>query len=94
LRVRARSCERSCAQANSITVWVEMEVREKNFPTIEFAGPNGRGRDGHQHERYLGNMFQGRSKRRKMRVDEAMEYLMQEEEERLIRYGYRRARLA
>jgi ATP-dependent HslUV protease ATP-binding subunit HslU len=32
----------------------------------------------------LGNMFQGRSKRRKMRIDEAMEYLMQEEEERLI----------
>jgi ATP-dependent HslUV protease ATP-binding subunit HslU len=32
----------------------------------------------------LGNIFQGRSKRRKMRVDEAMEYLMQEEEERLI----------
>jgi ATP-dependent HslUV protease ATP-binding subunit HslU len=32
----------------------------------------------------LGNLFQGRSKRRKMRVDEAMEYLMQEEEERLI----------
>ena len=32
----------------------------------------------------LGNMFQGRSKRRKMRVDEAREYLLQEEEERLI----------
>src|SRR6201982_3382906 len=32
----------------------------------------------------LGNMFQGRTKHRKMRVDEAMEYLMQEEEERLI----------
>ena len=32
----------------------------------------------------LGNLFQGRTKRRRMRVDEAMEYLMQEEEERLI----------
>jgi ATP-dependent HslUV protease ATP-binding subunit HslU len=32
----------------------------------------------------LGNIFQGRTKRRKMRVDEAMDYLMQEEEERLI----------
>jgi len=32
----------------------------------------------------LGNLFQGRTKRRKLRVDEAMEYLMQEEEERLI----------
>ena len=32
----------------------------------------------------LGNLFQGRTKRRKMRVDEAIEYMMQEEEERLI----------
>jgi len=32
----------------------------------------------------LGNLFQGRTKRQRMRVDEAMEYLMQEEEERLI----------
>jgi ATP-dependent HslUV protease ATP-binding subunit HslU len=32
----------------------------------------------------LGNLFQGRTKRRRMRVDEAMEYMLQEEEERLI----------
>src|SRR6202171_3456394 len=63
---------------------VEMEVREKNFPTIEFAGPMGVGEMGINMKDMLGNMFQGRSKRRKMRVDEAMEYLMQEEEERLI----------
>src|ERR1700730_11691069 len=63
---------------------VEMEVREKNFPTIEFAGPMGVEEMGINMKDMLGNMFQGRSKRRKMRVDEAMEYLMQEEEERLI----------
>src|SRR3989475_13040067 len=63
---------------------VEMEVREKNFPTIEFAGPMGIEEMGINMKDMLGNMFQGRSKRRKMRVDEAMEYLMQEEEERLI----------
>src|SRR5256884_2955582 len=63
---------------------VEMEVREKNFPTIEFAGPTGAEEMGINMKDMLGNMFQGRSKRRKMRVDEAMEYLMQEEEERLI----------
>src|SRR3979411_768380 len=63
---------------------VEMEVREKNFPTIEFAGPMGGEEMGINMKDMLGNMFQGRSKRRKMRVDEAMEYLMQEEEERLI----------
>src|SRR5215467_5414399 len=63
---------------------VEMEVREKNFPTIELAGPMGVEVMGINMKDMLGNLFQGRSKRRKMRVDEAMEYLMQEEEERLI----------
>src|SRR5437588_4645589 len=63
---------------------VEMEVREKNFPTIEFAGPMGVEEMGINMKDMLGNMFQGRSKRRKMPVDEAMEYSMQEEEERLI----------
>jgi len=61
-----------------------MEVREKNFPTIELAGPMGVEEMGINMKDMLGNLFQGRSKRRKMRVDEAMEYLMQEEEERLI----------
>ena len=63
---------------------VEIEVREKNFPVIELAGPQGIEEMGINMKDMLGNMFQGRSKRRKMRVDEAMEYLMQEEEERLI----------
>jgi ATP-dependent HslUV protease ATP-binding subunit HslU len=63
---------------------VEIEVREKNFPVIELAGPQGIEEMGINMKDMLGNLFQGRSKRRKMRVDEAMEYLMQEEEERLI----------
>ena len=63
---------------------VEIEVREKSFPTIELAGPMGVEEMGINMKDMLGNMFQGRSKRRKMRIDEAMEYLMQEEEERLI----------
>ncbi len=63
---------------------VEIEVREKNFPVIELAGPQGVEEMGINMKDMLGNMFQGRTKRRKMRVDEAMEYLMQEEEERLI----------
>src|SRR5687768_2308051 len=63
---------------------VEIEVREKSFPTIEFAGPMGVEEMGINMKDMLGNMFQGRTKHRKMRVDEAMEYLMQEEEERLI----------
>jgi ATP-dependent HslUV protease ATP-binding subunit HslU len=63
---------------------VEIEVREKSFPTIELAGPQGVEEMGINMKDMLGSMFQGRTKRRKMRVDEAMEYLMQEEEERLI----------
>lgn len=63
---------------------VELEVREKSFPTIEVAGPQGIEEMGINMKDMLGNLFQGRTKRRKMRVDEAMEYLMQEEEERLI----------
>ena len=63
---------------------VELEVREKGFPTIEVAGPQGVEEMGINMKDMLGNLFQGRTKRRKLRVDEAMEYLMQEEEERLI----------
>jgi ATP-dependent HslUV protease ATP-binding subunit HslU len=63
---------------------VEIEVHEKSFPTIELAGPQGIEEMGINMKDMLGNLFQGRTKRRKMRVDEAMEYLMQEEEERLI----------
>src|SRR5690349_16296090 len=63
---------------------VELEVREKNFPVTEFAGPQGVEETGINMKDMLGNLFQGRTKRRKLLVDEAMEYLMQEEEERLI----------
>jgi ATP-dependent HslUV protease ATP-binding subunit HslU len=61
-----------------------MEVRERNFPTIEVAGPQGVEEMGINMKDMLGNLFQGRTRRRKMRVDEAMDYLMQEEEERLV----------
>jgi ATP-dependent HslUV protease ATP-binding subunit HslU len=63
---------------------IDMEIREKNFPVIELAGPQGVEEMGINMKDMLGNLFQGRTKRRKMRVDEAMEYLIQEEEERLI----------
>src|SRR5215207_8253164 len=63
---------------------VEMEVREKSFPTIEVAGPQGGEEMGINMKDMLGNLFQGRTKRQRMRVDEALEYLIQEEEERLV----------
>ena len=63
---------------------VEIEIREKNYPVIELAGPQGVEEMGINMKDMLGNLFQGRTKRRKMQVDEAIDYLMQEEEERLI----------
>ncbi|HEX6625030.1 MAG TPA: ATP-dependent protease ATPase subunit HslU, partial [Pyrinomonadaceae bacterium] len=63
---------------------VEIEVREKSFPTIEVAGPQGVEEMGINMKDMLGNLFQGRTKRQRMRVDEAMEYLLQEEEEQLV----------
>jgi ATP-dependent HslUV protease ATP-binding subunit HslU len=63
---------------------VEMEVREKSFPTIEVAGPQGVEEMGINMKDMLGNLFQGRTKRQRMRVDEALEYLVAEEEEHLV----------
>ena len=63
---------------------VELEIRERNFPVIELAGPQGVEEMGINMKDMLGNLFQGRTKQRKMRVDEAIEHLMAEEEERLI----------
>ncbi|HXL81847.1 MAG TPA: ATP-dependent protease ATPase subunit HslU [Pyrinomonadaceae bacterium] len=63
---------------------VEVEIREKNFPVIELAGPQGVEELGINMKDMLGNLFQGRTKNRKMTVDEAIEHLMAEEEERLI----------
>jgi len=63
---------------------VEVEIREKNFPVIELAGPQGVEEMGINMKDMLGNLFQGRTKNRKMTVDEAIEHLMAEEEERLV----------
>jgi len=63
---------------------VDVEIREKNFPVIELAGPQGVEEMGINMKDMLGNLFQGRTKNRKMTVDEAIEHLMAEEEERLI----------
>ena len=63
---------------------IELEIREKSFPVIELAGPQGVEEMGINMKDMLGNLFQGRTKQRKMSVEEAMEHLMAEEEERLI----------
>src|SRR5687767_12797307 len=49
---------------------VELDVRERNFPVIELAGPQGVEEMGINMKDMLGNLFQGRTKRRKMRRSE------------------------
>jgi ATP-dependent HslUV protease ATP-binding subunit HslU len=63
---------------------VEIDVREKAFPSFEiFTGSSVEEVDVNLKD-MLPGLFQGRSKRRRMRVPEALEYLTQEEEQKLI----------
>ena len=63
---------------------VDVEVREKSFPTFEvIAGSSVEEVDINLKD-MLPGIFQGRTKRRKLKVQEALEYLRQEEEQKLI----------
>ncbi|MEW6737689.1 MAG: ATP-dependent protease ATPase subunit HslU [Acidobacteriota bacterium] len=65
---------------------VELEVREKSFPAgIEIITPQGIEEMDINLKDMLPGLFPGnRTKKRKMRVDEAMDYLVSEEEQKLI----------
>jgi ATP-dependent HslUV protease ATP-binding subunit HslU len=63
---------------------VELEVREKSFPSFEIYTSQGIEEMDINLKDMMPGLFGGRSKQRKMRVDEAMEYLMQEEEQKLV----------
>ncbi|MFL6213014.1 MAG: ATP-dependent protease ATPase subunit HslU [Blastocatellia bacterium] len=64
---------------------VELEVQERNAPGhFEIYTPQGIEEMDINLRDMFPNMFGGRPKQRKMRVDEAMEYLIQEEEQKLI----------
>jgi ATP-dependent HslUV protease ATP-binding subunit HslU len=63
---------------------VEIDVREKSMPSFEIiAGSNVEEVDINLKD-MLPGLFQGRTKRRKLKVPEALEYLRQEEEQKLI----------
>jgi ATP-dependent HslUV protease ATP-binding subunit HslU len=63
---------------------VEIEVREKAFPSFEIiAGSTVEEVDINLKD-MLPGLFQGKSKRRKLKVPEALEYLTHEEEQKLI----------
>jgi ATP-dependent HslUV protease ATP-binding subunit HslU len=63
---------------------VELEVREKNFPSFEILTNQGVEEMDVNIKDMLPNIFGQRTKKRKMKVNEAFEYLIQEEEQRLI----------
>jgi ATP-dependent HslUV protease ATP-binding subunit HslU len=63
---------------------VEIEVRERAFPSFEIISNQGVEEMDVNIKDMLPNIFGQRTKRRKMKVNEAFEYLIQEEEQRLI----------
>ncbi len=63
---------------------VEIDVRERNFPAFEIISNQGVEEMDVNIKDMLPNIFGQRTKKRKMKVNEAFEYLIQEEEQRLI----------
>jgi ATP-dependent HslUV protease ATP-binding subunit HslU len=63
---------------------VEVDVRERSFPAFEIVSSQGIEEMDINIKDILPGLFGQRTKKRRMRVEEAMEYLTQEEENRLI----------
>ena len=63
---------------------VELEVRDKSLPSFEIISNQGVEEMDINIKDMLPGMFGNRTKNRKMRVDEAMEYLIAEEESKLV----------
>ena len=63
---------------------VEIETRERNYPSFEIISNQGVEEMDVNIKDMLPNIFGQRTKKRKMKVNEAFEYLIQEEEQRLI----------
>jgi ATP-dependent HslUV protease ATP-binding subunit HslU len=63
---------------------VELDVREKSFPSFEIIAGSSVEEVDINLKDMLPGLFQGRTKKRRMKVPEALEYLTQEEEQKLI----------
>src|SRR5437868_7809293 len=63
---------------------VEIDVREKSFPSFEIIAGSQVEEVDINIKDMLPGLFQGKSKRRKLKVPEALEYLRTEEEQKLI----------
>jgi ATP-dependent HslUV protease ATP-binding subunit HslU len=63
---------------------VEIDVREKTFPSFEIIAGSSVEEVDINVKDMLPGLFQGRTKKRKLRIPEALDALMQEEEQKLI----------
>jgi ATP-dependent HslUV protease ATP-binding subunit HslU len=63
---------------------VEIDVREKSFPSFEIIAGSSVEEVDINLKDMLPGLFQGRNKKRKVKIPEALEYLTQEEEQKLI----------
>jgi ATP-dependent HslUV protease ATP-binding subunit HslU len=63
---------------------VEIDVREKSFPSFEIIAGSSVEEVDINLKDMLPGLFQGRTKKRRVKVPEALEYLAQEEEQKLI----------
>jgi ATP-dependent HslUV protease ATP-binding subunit HslU len=63
---------------------VEIDVREKSFPSFEIIAGSSVEEVDINLKDMLPGLFQGKSKKRKVKVPEALEYFTQEEEQKLI----------
>ena len=63
---------------------VELDVREKSFPSFEIIAGSSVEEVDINLKDMLPGLFQGKNKKRKLKVPEALEYLTQEEEQKLI----------
>ena len=81
---RAKSFASSSASGRLDHKHVEIDVREKSFPSFEIIAGSSVEEVDINVKDMLPGLFQGRSKKRKLRVPEALEALAQEEEQKLI----------
>ena len=63
---------------------VEIEIQERGTPTIDIVGSQGLEEMGVNFGDMLGNMFPKKTKHRKVKISEAREYLLRDEQENLI----------
>ena len=83
-RAPAKSCASSCARASSTSAWSSSMSARSACPAFEIICNQGVEEMDVNIKDMLPNIFGQRTKKRKMKVSEAFEYLIQEEEQRLV----------